>query len=329
MEDEPRNRGADESLFGRLQRSGSARMASLLWRARAGADALRHAGDRHRWLAAEYGLPPLHPQLEASSVVLAGNLSRCFVSALLIFLLLLYLNLLLLRYYSLYEPWTTRRGPVYCSSSAVRAKCPSEDSPSSWVRQILTLSFFSPLCAQIRFCCSFTSGDVPLWCEPTVLSLCAVASKPYNHHAPICRSASFSLSLCGGMNCSLFRLVDLLFFCRFFWGYFLLFNQPLNCFFVLFFPWFQGAMDLSDSASRRWARRRGCHAHTPASIDWICHPTKVTSSSWRRWRSPLRKRKVSVRNKTKISRERNRKVAKRLWERKGDRLTFIFTKTVQ
>ena len=47
---------------------------SVFRRARAGADALRHAGDRRRRLAEEHHLPPLHQELQADPVVLAGQL---------------------------------------------------------------------------------------------------------------------------------------------------------------------------------------------------------------------------------------------------------------
>lgn len=51
--DDARHRGADARLPGRLQRGGAAGVAAVLRRARAGADALRNAGDRRT------GQPPV------------------------------------------------------------------------------------------------------------------------------------------------------------------------------------------------------------------------------------------------------------------------------
>ena len=45
----------------------------VLRRARVGADALRHAGNRRRRLAEKHHIPALHKELEANPVVLAGK----------------------------------------------------------------------------------------------------------------------------------------------------------------------------------------------------------------------------------------------------------------
>ena len=140
-----------------------------------------------------------------------------------------------------------RRGPVCCSLSAVRAKCPSEDSPSSWVRQILTLHFllvFSPfLCLDSIFLISLPASY--RYRVNCLCCWCGYVNTLYNNHAPICRSASFSLSLsfiAVEMNCSFLSHFSgslISFFCCLLGT--LLFNQPLNCFFVLFFLLLSGS----------------------------------------------------------------------------------------
>jgi hypothetical protein len=53
---------------------------AVLRRARAGVDAVRHAGDRRGRLAEEHHLPALHQKLKTNSVVLAGNNCHFFIN---------------------------------------------------------------------------------------------------------------------------------------------------------------------------------------------------------------------------------------------------------
>lgn len=52
---------------------GAVGVAEVLRRARAGADAVRHAGGGRGRLAAQHHLPPLHAHQQASRLVLAGT----------------------------------------------------------------------------------------------------------------------------------------------------------------------------------------------------------------------------------------------------------------
>lgn len=179
--------------------------------------------------------------------------------------------------------------------------------------QILTLHFllvFSPLlCSDSIFFLNFISGVVPLRCE----TVCVVVGAVTSTHCTTTTRPSVDphhfLFLSHSLRWKwivLFRVIFPArwspFFCCFLGTFYCLINHWIVLLLFCFSFYFQGAMDLSDSALRKWAKRRGCHVHTPASIDWICHLTRVTSSLWRRWRLPSRKRKASVKNrKIKIS----------------------------
>lgn len=66
------------------------------------------------------------------------------------------------------------------------------------------------------------------------------------------------------------------------------------------FCFLKGAMDHKNSASRRWAKRRGCLGPIPALTGWICLLISLTSNSPRSWRSPLKRRRASARSKVDV-----------------------------
>ncbi len=190
---------------------------------------------------------------------------------------------------SLYAPWTTRSEPVCCSSSAVHAKCPSEDSPSSWVNSPLFIPEETQPENNTRFAFFFSAASVPCGgvrfrygvnhCElPSRVFFClfAVFCPKKETHCSTTRHLSIHIiDLWKNGSLSV-------------WGNFparwsLLFNRPLYIYsFLLVILSCQGAMDLSVSASRKSARRLGCLVRIRALTGSTCRPTRATSSSSRR-----------------------------------------------
>lgn len=74
---------------------------------------------------------------------------------------------------------------------------------------------------------------------------------------------------------------------------FLLTNFPI---FAVYRNWW-ARMDRSDTASKRWAKKRGYPDRTHVSIVSICRHTRATINLWRNWIMPSKRRKDSGRSK--------------------------------